>query len=353
MHKSETMIRWLVRAAKNIRKRIGSAARDTDAETTRGGNTAGHSTESQSPPTGASASIAATMPIGRGRATLTGGEARASGHSREGRSHEATTATRLRGKSDDGGWITLTDELPRKARKGDVTEIVKWLTNESIKRKYEIVVWINRTGKRPRAEAGTSQQATKTTLPKWLRDKLKDPLERNEIWHNHPAGPGVPSIAAPGPEDIAVATLPGVAAVSAVDDGANTMKVTPTDPRFGRADVIVDWTRKARDLMRGRLLMERIRLELPLDEEATRTMTVRIAEATVGAAVAAGLIHAQNLSETGILDGRELAAATNNEIGTPAERTAKALPRAASAEWLSEPSAHHGTNASRETKRWR
>ena len=231
--------------------------------------------------------------------TLTGGEARTSGHNREGRSHEPTTATRLRGKSDDEGWITLTDELPRKARKGDATEIVKWLTNESRKRKYEIVVWINRTGKRPRAEAGTSQQAAKITLPKWLREKLKDPRERNEIWHNHPAGSGVPSIAAPSPEDIAVATLPGVIAVSAVDDGANTMKVTPTDPRFGRADVIVDWTRTARDLMEGRLLTERIRLKLPLDEEARRAMAVRSAEATVGAAVAAGLIHAQNLSETG------------------------------------------------------
>ena len=131
-------------------------------------------------------------------------------------------------------------------------------------------------------QAGTSQQATKITLPKWLRDKLKDPRGRNEIWHNHPAGPSVPSIAAPGPEDIAVATLPGVIAVSAVDDGANTMKVTATNPRFGRADVIVDWTRTARDLMEGRLLTERIRLELPLDEEARRAMAVRSAEATVG-----------------------------------------------------------------------
>ena len=115
--------------------------------------------------------------MGRGRATLTGGEARASRHNREGQSRKPTTENRLSGRSDDEGWITLTDELPRKARKGDVTEIVKWLTNESRKRKYEIVVWINRTGKRPRAVAGTSQQAAKITLPKWLRDKLKDPRE--------------------------------------------------------------------------------------------------------------------------------------------------------------------------------
>ena len=70
------------------------------------------------------------------------------------------------------------------------------------------------------------------------------------------------------PQDMAVATMPGVVSVTGVDDRGGTMKVSPAEPRFERPDIVKAWTTKTAVLVHQRLVMDRIRLGLPLDERA-------------------------------------------------------------------------------------
>ena len=313
------MLRWIARTGETIRRRLRRTRTDADAVDKGGGDGTGNSTETDPGGRAKPENIARATPVRRGGPPLASSEVPARGQSGERRGQKPTTRRSGTDRSDDEGWTTLTHKLPTEARNGNEVEIVEWLAEESRKRKHEVVVWINRTGKYPQAEAGTSGEAAKVKLPKTLLARLKDRDERIELWHNHPAGVGVPSIAVPSPEDIAVATMPGVAGVTTVDDEGNAMRVISTEPRFERPDIVKNWTRRAGVLMHRRLFMERIRLRLPLDERAESDMAIEVAKATVGAAVAARLIDAETLSERAMLDGRELATATNADIGTPAE----------------------------------
>ena len=207
-------------------------------------------------------------------------------------------------EKNNEGWTALTNKLTPEAKAGDPDAIRKWLAGWSASRKVEAIVWIDRGGERPQVEAGTAMQAEKVPIPGDLLARLKSADERIELWHNHPATANESSIAAPGPQDIAVATLPGVTALNTVDDEGRRMRIEAAEPRFGRPDIVRDWTQKAADRMHRVLMTE---FEPPADAEAQRDRDIALTEATVGAAVAMGLIQAHGLSERGISHGQWLA----------------------------------------------
>ena len=221
-------------------------------------------------------------------------------------------------------WLSLTWQLPLAARLGRESAIIEWLAHMSRTRDEEIIVWLDRSKTFPVVRAGTSRSNTSIDLPEHLLRMLDDPRRRIEIWHNHPASPDMPSVAAPSYEDIALTTARGIEALSTIDNDGRSMRITSRNPKHISAAAVREWVLCARTIKRAELVVERHERGLPRTEASDIEISVASIRPAIAAARAEKLIYAPDLSEAENIEGRRLAAKTNFLRGSPSRVASEA-----------------------------
>ena len=207
-------------------------------------------------------------------------------------------------------WELVTAELDPRARAGDAAAIRKKLAERGTEKKTETAVWVDHGIQPLRAEAVTSELSTRVYLPDSVLTRLRNREKRIQLWHNHLEADGEPGNAVPSAEDIGVAVLPGVLALTTVDDNQRWTRIR----RGANADyhpmVATIWVQNALRIARRAL---RANNDPPVDEEDKQRREERAAEAAAGAAVAVGLIKAEGLSGRGLEEGRIAARLANSQ----------------------------------------
>ena len=158
----------------------------------------------------------------------------------------------------------VTAELDSRARAGEAPAIRENLAKRGKEKKTETAVWVDHRAPPLHAEAVTSGLSRRVYLPDSVLARLRDPQERIQLWHNHPEAGGKPGNAVPSAEDIAVAVLPGVTALTTVDDNERWTRIR----RGANADyhpmVAMIWVKNA---LRTAEMALRANNDPPVDEE--------------------------------------------------------------------------------------
>ena len=205
-------------------------------------------------------------------------------------------------------WELVTAELDSRARGGDPAAICEKLAQRGKEEKTETAVWIDHSTERARAEAVTSGLSTQVYLPGSVLTRMRDAQKRMELWHNHPYADGAPGNAVPSAEDIGAAMMPGVTALTTVDDNGRWTKIWRCENVEYHPRVVAQWVENARNIAERALTMNN---PPPVDEEEEHRRAERAAEAAAGAAVAVGLIKAEGLSPEALRDGKVAARLVN------------------------------------------
>ena len=173
-------------------------------------------------------------------------------------------------------WELVTAELDSRARGGDPAAICEKLAQRGKEEKTETAVWIDHSTERARAEAVTSGLSTQVYLPGSVLTRMRDAQKRMELWHNHPYADGAPGNAVPSAEDIGAAMMPGVTALTTVDDNGRWTKIWRCENVEYHPRVVAQWVENARNIAERALTMNN---PPPVDEEEEHRRAERAAEA--------------------------------------------------------------------------
>ena len=205
-------------------------------------------------------------------------------------------------------WELITAELDPQARAGDPAAIRKNLAERGEEKKTESAAWIDHKAQVPRAEAVTSGLSTRVYLPGSVLARMHDEQESIELWHNHPEVNGKRGSAVPSAEDIAVAVMPGVAALTTVDDYGRWTRIRRDRNAQYHRLVVTQWVKEVEHVAEQALAVNN---PPPVDEEEQHERMEIAAEVAAGAAVAVGLIKAERLSAGALRDGKIAARLVN------------------------------------------
>ena len=205
-------------------------------------------------------------------------------------------------------WEWITAELDSPARGGDPAAIRDELAKRGRREKTEAAVWIDHSAHMPGAEAVTSGLSTRVYLRGPILAELRDPPERIEVWHNHPYANGEPGSAVPSAEDIGAAVMPGMAALTTVDDNGRWTRIWRGENAEYHPLVVTQWVQNVRKLAELAVTMNN---PPPVDEEQEHRRAQKAAEVAAGAAVAIGLIKAEGLSAEALKEGMVAARLVN------------------------------------------